>query len=134
MIKKIGLKQAGLIFITMSITTIIVHLLVILNLMPYTWINGGRSASYEIARQTSINSIPYFVIQIALVLFVSGIIPVRWNSVVKKIISILLWIMVVYTCMGLIMQLFGTPFEKIVMSLVCAISIIAGIRLAIEKR
>jgi hypothetical protein len=55
MIKRIGLKQAGLIYITMSIITVIVHLLVIFRLMPYTWINGGRSATYEIVRQTSIN-------------------------------------------------------------------------------
>jgi hypothetical protein len=134
MIKKIGLKQAGLIYITMSIITVIVHLLVIFRLMPYTWINGGRSATYEIARQTSINSIPYFIIVIAIALLVCGIIRVRWNSVVKKIISILLWIMVAYTCLGLIFQLLGTPFEKTVMSVVCVISIIMEIRLAIEKR
>lgn len=134
MIKKIGLKQAGLVYITMSIITVIVHLLLIFRIMPYTWINGGRSATYEIARQTSIKSIPYFFIVIALVLLACGIIRVRWNSVVKKIISILLWIMVAYTCVGLIMQLLGTPFEKTVMSVVCAISIVMGIRLAIEKR
>ena len=134
MIKKIGLRKAGLISITMNMITIIVHLLVIFRLMPYTWINGGRSATYEIARQTSIKSIPFFILAIFIALLASGIISVKWNSVVKRGFSILLWLLVAYTCMGLIMQLLGTPFEKIVMSLVCVVTIIAGIRLAIEKR
>jgi hypothetical protein len=133
MLKRITLKQAGLIYISMNIVTIIVHLSVIFGLMPYTWINGGRSATYEIARQTSINSIPYFVIGLPIILIACEIIRVRWNSIVKKTFFILLWIVVAYTCLGLIMQLLGTPFEKSVMSVVCAVSIIMGIRLAIEK-
>ncbi len=134
MIKRIGVKQAGLIYITMNIITLIVHLMVIFGIMPYTWINGGRSATYEIARQTSLNSIPYFVILTGIVLVASGIVKVKWYSVSNKIISILLWINVAYTFLGLIFQLLGTPFEKVAMSLVCIISIVMGIRLAIEKR
>ncbi len=134
MIKKIGLKQAGLIYISMSIITIIVHLLVIFQIMPYTWTNGGRSATYEIARQTSINSIPYFVIGFPIILMACGIIPVKWNSITKKVLSLWLWIGVALASLGFIMQLLGTPFEKGIMSLVCAISVITGIRLAIEKR
>ncbi len=134
MLKRIGVKQAGTIYISMNILTVIVHLLVIFGIMPYTWTNGGRSATYEIARQTSFNSIPYFVVLTGIVLVASGIVKVKWNSVTKTIISILLWINVAYTFLGLIFQFLGTPFEKVVMSLVCIISIIMGIRLATEKR
>ncbi len=134
MIRKIGLRQAGLISITTCIAAVTVHILVIFRLIPYTWINGGRSATYEIASQTSIGSIPYFIIVMFIALLASGIINVRWNRVFKNSFSILLWLLVAYNCLALIMQLLGTPFEKIVMSLVCVFSIIAGIRLAIEKR
>ena len=102
--------------------------------MPYTWINGGRSASYEAARQASINSIPLFLIGILIALIASGIIRMRWNAVLKIIILIWLWFGVLFSSLGCIFQLLGTPFEKLVMSLVCATSVIAGIRLATEKR
>lgn len=133
LIRKIGLKKAGLLYISMSIITIIVHLSVIFQLMPYTWINSGRSATYEVARQTSILSIPYFVLMLLISLIACGIIRVKWNNVAKKMFSIFLWMIVAYTCLGLIMQLLGTTFEKSVMSVVCAVSVIMGIRLAIEK-
>jgi hypothetical protein len=134
MIKKIKLKQAGLIYILMNIFTMIVHLLVIFRFMPFTWINGGRVTTYEITRQASIISIIYFIIDIPIILVACGIIHIKWNSVLKKIFSILLWTIVAYTSLGLIMQLLGTTFEKAIMSVVCAVSIIMGIRLAIEKR
>ncbi len=134
MIKRIGVKQAGKIYISMNILTVIVHLLVIFGMIPYTWTNGGRSATYETARQISLNSIPYFVVLTGIVLVSSGFVKVKWNSVTKTIISILLWINVAYTFLGLIFQFLGTPFEKVVMSLVCITCIIMGIRLAIEKR
>ncbi len=134
MIKRIGVKQAGTIYISMNILTVIVHLLVIFGIMPYTWTNGGRSATYEIARQISLNSIPYFIVLTGIIVVASGMVKVKWNSATKIIISILLWINIAYTFLGLIFQLLGTPFEKVAMSVVCIISIIMGIRLAVEKR
>jgi len=118
----------------MSIVMIIIDLLVIFQIMPYSWINGGHYATYEIARKGSINGILYFVIGIPIILLASGIISVKWNNVVKKVFSIFLWIVTLYTCLGVIMQLLGTPFEKIVTSIVCAVSLIMLIRLAMEKR
>ncbi len=134
MLKKIDLRQAGLINILMNLLAIIVHLLVIFQFMPYNWINGGRSATYEIALQTSINSIPILIIYALISLLASGIFQIKWNNITKIIISILLWIITISTSFGLILQLLGTPFEKFVMSIVCVISIITTIRLAIEKR
>ena len=131
MIKKIGLKQAGLIYILMNIITIMVHLMVILKLLPYTWINGGRSAAFEIARQTSIGSIPYFIIGIPIILIACGVIHIKRHNIFKKIFTVFLWLIAGYTCLGFIMQLLGTPFEKFFMSIVCAVSAIMLIRLAI---
>jgi len=134
LIKKIGLRQAGVIYISMSIIMIIIDLLIIFRIMPYTWINGGRNATYEIAWHGSINGILYFVIGIPIILIASGIISVKWNNVIKKGFLIFLWIIIIYTCLGVIMQFFGTPFEKIVTSIICAVNLIMLIRLAIEKR
>lgn len=134
MLNKIGLKQAGLIFILVSIITIGVHLLVIFNVMPYTWINGGRSESFEIARQTSLRSILIFVFGIPITLLACDIIRIRWTKISIVVISIWLWINFALTCFGFVEQLLGTPFEKSVMSVVCAVGAIVGIRLALEKR
>lgn len=134
MIKKIGLRQAGYIYIAMSILTIFIQLLVIFRLIPYKWINGGRIATYEATLQTSINGIIIFTVLILIALIACGVINFKWNNFTKIIFTVLLWIVVAFACFGLIAQLLGTPFEKAVMSVICAISIIAGIRLAIEKR
>lgn len=134
MIEKIGLKQAGLIYISMNIILIIVNLLIIFKLMPYTWINGAQPVAYEITRKTSIKNIQHFVIELPIILVACGIIRVEWNDITKKIFSILLWIFTAVNFLGLVIQLQGTLFEKCVMSVIYAVNIIMLIRLATEKR
>ena len=53
-IRKIDIKKAGAISATMGIINIIIHILIITQIMSYTWVNGGRSVSFESARQTSL--------------------------------------------------------------------------------
>lgn len=54
-IRKIDIKKAGAISATMGIINIIIHILIITQIMSYTWVNGGRSVSFESARQTSLS-------------------------------------------------------------------------------
>ena len=48
-IRKINIKKAGICSVTIGIINIIVHILIITQTMPYTWVNGGRSVSFELA-------------------------------------------------------------------------------------
>ena len=134
MIKKLDLKMAGIISIAIAVLTIAVHLLVVFQVMPYTWINGGRSASYEIARQTSINSVIIFLFGMPITLIACRIIPVKLNKFWTVLLTVYLWINVLLTCIGVAEQLLGTIFEKCCMSIVVLVALIVGLRIALEKR
>ncbi|AJA47027.1 hypothetical protein CPAST_c09270 [Clostridium pasteurianum DSM 525 = ATCC 6013] len=56
-IRKVHIKKAGICSVTIGVINIIIHILIITQIMPYTWVNGGRSGSFELARQTSLSSI-----------------------------------------------------------------------------
>ncbi len=131
MIKKIGLKTAATASVIIAVVTILIHLLVILQIIPYTWINGGRSASFEAASQASWVSIIILVIFIFIYLWAGRIIPI---TRFKRLFTVILWLMFAYACLGIIMQFLGTPFEKAVTGVLCILNAIATFRLAIKKR
>lgn len=133
MIEKIRLKQAGLIYVSMNILVVIINLLVIFKLMPYTWINGAQTATYAITRHASLKSIQHCVIEFPIILVACEIFRVEWNDTTKKVFSILLWVFVGVNFLSLVMQLQGTLFQKCVMSVIYAVNIIMAIRLAMEK-
>ena len=133
-LRKIDLKKAGILSICLTVFTVMIHVLVIYQIMPYTWINGGRSASYEIARQGSINSILILLIGIPITLIASKIIPLNLNKFFAVILTAYLWIVIPLTSLGLVGQLLGTVFEKSCMSFVVLAVLITGLRMAIEKR
>jgi hypothetical protein len=134
MIKKLNLKMAGIISIAVAGLTIIVHLLVIFQVMPYTWINGGRSVSYEAACQTSISSIVILLIGMPINLIASKIIPIKLNKFWAVILTVILWLGVPFTCAGVILQLLGSMFEKCCMSIINFLAAVVSIRIALEKR
>jgi len=131
MIKKINLRTAGLISVVISLITIAIHTLVIFKVMPFTWINGGRSETFEIAKQTSTISIIILIVGIFISFWACGIIHFKKF---KKLLTAILWISFAYACIGIILQLIGTPFERFFTSILCIINAIATFRLAIEKR
>ncbi len=131
MIKRIGLKTAGMASVIIAVITIIIHLLVILQIMPYTWINGGRSASFEAASQASLVSIAILLIFSFIYLWAGQIIRI---TKFKRLLTVILWLMFAYACLGIVMQFLGTPFEKAVTGVLCILNALATFRLAIEKR
>lgn len=133
-LKSINIKKAGMISVCLILLTVILHLLVIYQIMPYTWINGGRSASYEIARQTSITSIWVLLIDMIITLIAGKLIPLKLNKFFAVILAVYLWLQVPYTFFGFVLQLLGTIFEKCCMSLVVIAILITKLRMAVEKR
>ncbi|WP_366163083.1 hypothetical protein ABXS71_08615 [Bacillus infantis] len=129
-LRKINMKTAvfmGIIFYTLAI---LIHFLIISQSIPFTWVNGGRSESF--AEQLPISVINIVISIIGLVFtFIVG----RTKLYKYKIgMTVICWFFVVLWSFGFIQQLFGTPFEKMVCSLVLLLGVISNLRMAIEKK
>ncbi|NNU78068.1 hypothetical protein [Clostridium estertheticum] len=133
-IRKINIKKAGVCSVTIGVINIIVHILIITQTMPYTWVNGGRSVSYELARQTSLSSIYITIFNIIIALIASKIIPLKMNKFWSKFLTIFLVVTLPLGLIGIGEQFLGTIFEKCCMSIVAIIGFLSDTRIAVEKR
>ncbi len=133
-IRKFNLRKAGICAIIIGGINILVHTLVIANIIPYLWINGGRTESFVTAQQISISSIVITIINILIALIASQIIPVKLNRFWGIALSAFLIITLPITLLGVIQQFLGTAFEKCVMGIVTIIGFCADTRIAFEKR
>ena len=128
-LRTLDLKTAGYVNIAVIIIAIIVHLLVIFQILPFTWINGGRSASLADAQQTSVISIAILIAMILVNLWACALLPVKG---LMPLLRVLLWVLFAYSILGMIQQLLGTAFERFSMSILCIISAVMYFRLAIH--
>ena len=133
-IRKFDLKKAGYISVLIGVINIIVHILVITGVLPYLWVNGGRSESFSDAQSTSFSSIIITVISIIITLIASQIIPIRLNKFWGIAISVFLIATLSLSFIGVIAQFLGTIFEKCVMSIITIVGFCADTRIAFEKR
>ena len=133
-IRKFDLRKAGICSCVIGGVNIIVHILVIANIIPYLWVNGGRTESFAAAQQTSTSSIVVTIVNILIVLIASQIIPVKLNKFWGIALSAFLIITLPLTLIGIIQQFLGTIFEKCVMGIVTIIGFCADTRIAFEKR
>ena len=133
-IRKFDLKKAGWISASIGGINILVHILVILNVIPYLWVNGGRTETFDMAQQISTSSIIMTIINIIIALVASQIIPIKFNRFWGIAISIFLIVTLPLTLIGVVQQLLGTVFEKCVMSIVTIIGFCSDVRIAFEKR
>jgi hypothetical protein len=129
LIRKLSLKTAGYVNIIAIIITVITHLLIIFQVIPFTYLNGGRSLTIAGARQTSIISI--FILALMIVV---NIWALKRLKKYIPLLKIMLWVLFAYSIFGTVQQLLGTTFEKFCMSILCMINVIMYFRLAIEKR
>lgn len=128
-LKKINLKTAVLMGIIFYSLTILIHLLIISKSIPFTWVNGGRSESFAEQLPISVINIVISIIGVVFTLIVGRIKLYKY----RRGITVICWFFVVLWSFGFIQQLFGTPFEKMVCSLVLLIGVISNLRMAIEK-
>lgn len=132
--EKISLKNAGYLFTSAISITVIVHFLVILKVIPFEMINGGRTLTYNDSVTTSVASIIILILLTIFVLISSSIIKVSQSNTTKIIVKIGSWILVVYFALMCVMQFLGTSFEVFFMSIICIISFLSILRIALEKR
>ena len=116
----------GIIFYSLTIS---IHVLIISGIIPFTWVNGGRSESFAAQLPISIINIIISIIGGVFTLIVGRNIPYTY----KRGITAICWLFVVLFSFGFIQQLFGTPFEKMVCSLILFLGVISNLRMAIEK-
>lgn len=133
-IRKIDIKKAGVCSATIGVINIIVHILIITQIMPYTWINGGRSVSFELARQTSSSAIYITIFNIIIALIASRIIPLKMNKFWSIFLTVFLVATLPLGLVGIVEQFLGTMFEKCFMSIVAIIGFLSDTRIAVEKR
>lgn len=133
-IRKFDLKKAGYIAVSVGVINIIVHILVITGVLPYLWVNGGRSESFTAAQSISYLSILIMVPAILITLIASTIIPIRLNKFWGIALSVFLIATLPLSFIEIILQFLGTTFEKCVMSIVCIAGFCVDTRIAFEKR
>ncbi|QFF99243.1 hypothetical protein PB01_10590 [Psychrobacillus glaciei] len=124
------MKTAVLMGIIFYCLTLSIHILIISGIIPFTWVNGGRSESFATQLPLSIISIFISIIGGVFTLIVGRNILYTY----KRGITIICWLLVVLWSFGFIQQLLGTPFEKMVCSLIVFLGVISNLRMAIEKR
>ena len=129
-LRKINMKTAVLMGLCFYSLTILINVLIISGIIPFTWVNGGRSESFTTQLPISIINIIISIFGGVFTLFVNGNILYKY----KRGITIICWFFVVLWSFGFILQFLGTPFEKLVCSLVLLLGVISNLRMAIEKR
>lgn len=117
----------GIIFYSLTIS---IHVLIINGIIPFTWVNGGRSESFATQLPISIINIIISIIGGVFTLIVGRNILYTY----KRGIIVICWFFVVLWSFGFIQQLFGTPFEKMLCSLILFLGVISNLSMAIEKR
>lgn len=133
-IRKIDLKKAGYGNCIIGLINIVVHLLVIIQIIPYTWVNGGRTESLIAAQELSVSSIFITLFSILINLVAAQIIPIRLNRVCGIALSAFLILTLPLSFIGIIQQFLGTMFERVVMSVVTIVGFCCDTRIAFEKR
>ncbi|MCK1999828.1 hypothetical protein MZM54_00340 [[Brevibacterium] frigoritolerans] len=129
-LRKISMKTAVLMGICFYSLTILIHTLILSGIIPLTWINGGRSESFDTQLPLSIIGIIISIIGVVFTLNVGGALL----NTYKRSVTLICWLFVSLWFFGFIQQLLGTPFEKMICSLILVLGIISNLRMAIEKR
>ena len=133
-IRKFDIRKAGICSVVSHGIGIVLHILVIANIIPYLWVNGGRTETFAAAQQISTSSIIMLLVNILITLIASRIIPVRLNKFWGILLSTFLVITLPVTLVGVIQQFLGTTFEKCVTGIVTIIGFCADTRIAFERR
>lgn len=129
-----SLRKAGICGCIIGFINILVHVMIIVSIIPYKWVNGGRTATLAEAINISFSSIVITAVNILIVLIASQIIPVKFNKFWGIVLSAFLIVTLPMSFMGIVQQFLGTVFEKCVMSVVTIIGFCADTRIAFERR
>lgn len=121
--KNNNIFKLGYLFYAIVLLT---HILIIAKIIPFGWINGGRSASYDAQLQISIPNLG-----IACVGFLYIFSNQKFQSLQRnKLFRVFKWALVPFWIFSFALQFLGTRFEIFVMSPIILLGIYVHIRLA----
>lgn len=129
-LRKLNMKTAIIMALCFYSIAILIHVLVISSIIPYIWINGGRSESLSAQIPISVISIIILIFGVLFTLTAGGVIPFKFN----RSLTVISWFFVILWSIGLVQQLLGTNFERYFISFTMLLGIISNLRLALEKR
>lgn len=129
-LRKVNMRTTVIMGCCFYSLTILIHILIIMGTIPLTWVNGGRSESFENQLPISILNLITAIIGVLFTVTVGANIQSKLN----RWINTICWFFVILWTYGFIQQLFGTLFEKMVCSLILLLGVISSLRMAIEKR
>jgi hypothetical protein len=133
-LRKINMKTAVFMGICFYSLTFLIQVLIISGIIPFIWVNGGRSESFATQLPISIINTIISIIGGVFTLIVGGNIGGNILYKYKRGITVICWFFVVLWSFGFIQQLLGTPFEKMVVSFIMLLGVISNLRMAIENK
>ena len=119
---KLGFVYYGIVILT--------HVLILIKFIPYGWVNGGRSASFEAQTQLSYASMVIALIGLLYLFLTLKIKALRYHIVFR----VFTWMVTAYWLLGFFMQLLGTPFERYLLSIVVLFGVWIHARIALVKK
>jgi len=129
-LRKINLRTALIMAICFYSLTMALHILVISSVIPFCWVNGGRSDSFESQLPISVVGMVVCIIGGAFTIFAGQ----KKRYLHKRGKSIICWCFVALWTFGFFQQLLGTSFEKLVCSFLLLLGVVSHLRMAIETR
>ena len=94
------------------VIVLFIHVLIIAKVIPFEWINGGRSESYNAQLQISISNLGIVLIGFLYIFANQKFLKLRTN----KLFQIIKWALVPFWVFSFVLQFLGTPFEIFIMS------------------
>lgn len=93
---------------------ILIHVLILTKIISFTWVNGGRSATYETQARLSVSSMAIAAIGIVII----SVTPSLVDFMMGWIGVIIFGALSIFWLLGYVMQLLGTRFERYLLSFV----------------
>lgn len=125
-IKKLSYNTSITLGIIFYLLTILIRILILINIIPLEWINGGRSLSLQTQLPLSISNLLISLLGIIFLIYAFFNIGKKTTIFISRIFTAL-WLF------GFLQQLLGTPFEKLVISIILLLGLISHFRVGLEK-
>ncbi len=117
-IKDVSTNTIKQLIVIFYVSALFVQVLVIMKAIPYDWVNGGMSKSYEVQAVQSCISL---VVLAGLFVFVLKMLTRGASSRKLRI----LYVITLFLLIGLTMQLLGTTFEQYYLSLLLLLGVVS---------
>lgn len=133
LIKRIPLNAAFVMATCFYGLTLLLHILVLVQVIPYNWVNGGHLNSYD--EQIPVTFANMFIAVMGLLFnfyakYKRGQLG-KNDGKSEKAMTIIFWVLTGIWTLSFLMQLLGTPFERYGLSILLILGIVSHLRLAL---